>query len=157
VSTFLILLANAAGFAFLVIYVNLRIKKEIRSDKILERVNEELGSILGDINSATERNITLVEDRIKKLGDLIHQADGRLKLLKKSDDAQNNPAVKAYQELGRKPPVQAELPINEAEESNLRDKVMRYHREGMDSKLIAARLHVPEGEVELIISLGTGP
>lgn len=151
-----LILVNAAAFAFLYVYVTRRIRREIRSEEILNRVNEELGSILTDINHATERNVTLVEDRIRRLGELIEKADGRIKLLTKKEEVESTSAMKAYQELGKHPPVQAELPIEEAKEDSLREKILRYHREGVEPRLIASRLHVPEGEVELIISLGKG-
>jgi hypothetical protein len=57
-----------------------RFSKIFSTDDIIENTRTELNRMIGDVNRNTERNITLIEDRIKELKKIIAEADKRMAL-----------------------------------------------------------------------------
>jgi hypothetical protein len=82
---------TVSGICLLAIYsvyflLNKKISKILDSEKILSRVDDEVNNLILDLNQTTERNILLVEDRIKKLSELIKDSDKSILLLNRELD-----------------------------------------------------------------------
>lgn len=67
--------------AFLVL--NRSIRTRTSQQSALDEIKREVGAVITELNQTTERNIELIEDRIHRLDELIRQADGRLRALKR--------------------------------------------------------------------------
>jgi hypothetical protein len=68
--------------------------KIFSTNDIIENTRSELNKMILDINRNTERDITLIEDRIKTLKDIIAEADKRIALAKSEAERKN--VVAAY-------------------------------------------------------------
>ncbi len=163
-STGIILTLNIVGWILFIIIQRAVIKRTVRPRKILLDIEAELDSILTDLNGTTERNIRLIEDTVLKLKQEIRNADGRLKLLQ-GEGEKISRANSEYSHLAsRKPitiqvveeneePETASIVPEPKEEESVNQQIVRLYRQGLESRLIAARVGKPLGEVELIISL----
>lgn len=60
----------------------IRFKKIFTTDEIIEKTREELNQMLADVNRNAERNITLIEDKIRELKSVAAEADRRLSVYK---------------------------------------------------------------------------
>lgn len=80
----LILLAvNFGGFVIIYLLLKKRIDRAFASTELLRQVESEIDAVITELNRTTERNITLLEEKIRHLGDLLGKADLRLTLMKK--------------------------------------------------------------------------
>ena len=61
----------------------LRFKKIFSTDDILNRTRTELNEMLNDINRNADRNITLIDERLRQLKAVSAEADRHLEILKK--------------------------------------------------------------------------
>ncbi len=59
-----------------------RFRKIFSTDDIVEKTRQELNNMMMEINRNAERNVTLLEDRIQKLKDIIADTDKHIELLK---------------------------------------------------------------------------
>ena len=163
----------------ILIYFLLRreIRRSFSSNELFRQVESEVESVITELNRTTERNITLIEDKIRQLSQLIRQADHRMTLMQKERESGKDrgmeqepppPKPPVYTRPVRSdPPKQPDLPIDlsppavEPEPGLLpekrltrREQVMLYHRQGLERTIIASRLGITLGEVDLIVSLG---
>lgn len=76
-----IVIALAVFNIFAWIIILIRFKKLFSTDDIIADTKESCNSILKDLNSNVDRNITLIDRRIETLASLIKDADKRIKLL----------------------------------------------------------------------------
>ncbi|MFW5784004.1 MAG: hypothetical protein ACOCY8_05755, partial [Spirochaetota bacterium] len=67
--------------AYLVLNRNIRTRTSQQT--ALDEIKREVGAIITELNSTTERNIELIEDRIASLERLIEQADKRVGVLRR--------------------------------------------------------------------------
>ena len=98
------------------------------------------------MNKTADRNIQLIEDRINNLKNLVEQADKRITVLNKEQKIKIEP-VKIKQ---------PEVSINAVKipkKLSFREQVLEMHLQGIEPKVIAAKMEANVGEVELIISL----
>ena len=70
--------------AVIYIFLRRRIDKLTDPDRITDSLAGDLDIILSEINQATERNILVIEDKIKELEGIIETAEKRITLLKKT-------------------------------------------------------------------------
>ena len=70
--------------AIIYIFLRRRIDRLTDPDRISTSLAGDLDIILSEINQATERNILVIEDKIKELEDIIETAEKRITLLKKT-------------------------------------------------------------------------
>lgn len=64
------------------IILAIRFKKIFSTEEIIEKTRDELNKMLGDVNRNAERNITLIEEKIKQLKAVSAEADRRLAVVK---------------------------------------------------------------------------
>lgn len=60
----------------------IRFDKKFSTEAVIEKTRAELNRLLMDINRNAERNISLIEDRIKKLKEAVSEADSHLEIMK---------------------------------------------------------------------------
>jgi DNA-binding NarL/FixJ family response regulator len=155
----LIVALFAGGYLAVYLLLKRKLARALSAAAILGEVREEVNRILVELNQTTNRNITLIEDRIRSLNELLGKADKRLALLAREAEKQDL-AARLYSELSsRRPappeatPVPATPPAEEREGADRNEEVVRLARSGLGPALIARRLGITLGEVELIISL----
>lgn len=73
-----------AGLVYILLVKKMH--KERSSAAITEQVRAEIDRMIVDLNQTADRNIGLIEQRLKSLGDLIKEADHRISLLQKQAD-----------------------------------------------------------------------
>jgi len=175
----LFILAGITVPGLILIYFLLRreIRRSFSSNELLRQVESDVESVITELNRTTDRNITLIEDKIRQLSQLIRQADHRITLMQKEREHQKE-SGREQEPASLKPlvyarpvrsvsPKQADLPMESASEVSVpadslfsekkltrREQVMVYHRQGLDRTIIASKLGITLGEVDLIVSLG---
>lgn len=175
----LFILAGLTVPGLVLIYFLLRreIRRSFSSNELLRQVESEVESVITELNRTTERNITLIEDKIRHLSQLVKKADHRITLMQKEIDHEKDPGTEREsaslkplvytRPVRSEPPKQVDLPMEPSPEvsppaTNLftekkltrREQVMVYHRQGLDRTIIASKLGITLGEVDLIVSLG---
>ncbi len=138
--------------ALVILLLYLKLSREIRNaisyDHVLDEVRRDVEDLIVQINQATERNISLVEDRIKKINSLLALADKRITLLERD-------TIPRYTEIKR-PVIPDVAQARSNQKVSKKEQVLELHRNGFSSGIIAAKAGISIGEVELIISLSSG-
>jgi hypothetical protein len=156
-----LLIASLIVAGYLVVYLVLkrRLARALNAAAILGQVREEVNRILVELNQTTNRNITLIEDRIGALNEILAKADKKLALLQREAEKQDL-ASRLYSELSARRPMPSEEPPapepppeQAPERADRQEEVVRLARSGLSPSLISRRLGITLGEVELIISL----
>jgi hypothetical protein len=159
--TLLLLAAAAAGYAVVYFLLKRRIARSLAAATVLREVREEVNRILVELNQTTHRNVSLLEDRIAALAELLGKADKKIALVRREAEKQEL-AGKLYSGLaGRRlaepaEPAEAAAPGAQAgqpEEPDRQAQAVRLAQAGLSPSLISRRLGLPLGEVELILSL----
>jgi hypothetical protein len=165
----LIIAVNAAVWLF----VYFRFRTKCSPEAVLYGIRDEVASFLRDIRGEVEQDITLIDDRIQSLRDLIKESDGRIVLLdtelKKReieklvlDRIQNKPpvaepAVTAGAGTGE-PPVKIPDAVKTDEpavpKKSVREQVIEFASSGLAPEFIAQKLSISITEVQLFIELG---
>ena len=158
VLTILILLAVEIG-GLLVIYAVLRerVRQGTSAAAQSRELRDEVSRLVVELNQTTDRNIALVEDGIARLNEVLARADKKIGLLRRESE-KHDVGVQVYSRLaeGRDSVGQPHPSPAEAEDAGAVDaheRVLEFARGGFAPSLIAARVGIPLGEVELIISL----
>jgi len=145
---------NAGVLALMFIYFNRKIAKRLAEQALIERVRSEVGDIIVELNRTTERNVGLVEDRIRDLKETLDSADKRLVLIQREAEKREM-STQVYTHLQRRP-----VPRTEDQSKDRKtlpaEEILDLHHKGISSELIANKLGTTVGEVELVISLQTG-
>ena len=158
-----LLLSVAINFVLLLgafVYFKAKISSILSGDRVLNDLRDEVNHLVVELNSTTERNLGLVEERITKLQDLIRDADKKILLLSRERE-KHRLSTEVYDRLKRTVPLvskpQEPNTIGKSTEHRLEKSaaeiVIDLHRKGFDPKLIASKTGSSLGEVELIISL----
>jgi hypothetical protein len=140
-----------------------RIARTLAAATVLREVREEVNRILVELNQTTHRNVSLLEDRVASLTELLARADKKIALARREAEKQEL-AEKLYSELaarrapsappkpGSPPAEPAQAPAPQSLQEAAADAV-RLAQAGLSPALIARRLALSLGEVELILSL----
>ncbi|MDR1947900.1 MAG: hypothetical protein LBQ38_00745 [Spirochaetaceae bacterium] len=86
------------GFSF--VFFLSYLKRRTGQERILAEFREEVDLIITDINDVTDRNVVLIEDRIKSLRSLLEKTDRRINTLGRELDRRSVREI-AYARLGR--------------------------------------------------------
>lgn len=164
-----LLLFNSGILLLMFLFFRRRIDRELSADRAIEKVRTEIGQLVAEMNRTTERNITLIEDRVRRVGAEIDRADRSLSALTRVRETTER-SVETYNELGRirKPEAkiepqqirpqevpEAEVPPERpAERRTMRDSAVDLHSQGVPVDEIASRLGGTIAEIELMVGLG---
>ena len=158
--------AMAGGF----LYLRNRIEKAVSSEEWISRIRDEIDELVLEMNQTAERNVALLEDRIKAMEALLAEADKRLLLMQKETE-KTDLSRQVYTHLKKSavipkvplPPsdgiqlslAEEEREMEKKEPLSLKDQVMSLYGQGFSSEIISQKLHSSIAEVDLIISLHT--
>ena len=126
-----------AGLAGLYLVLRRRIDRNAQGAGELPQLRSQVAALIVELNGTAERNISLLEDRIRQLDELLRKADRRSGEPRRADRHGNA--------------LEQPLPAGSAQEREA--QVMRLRRLGFTSAVIADRLATSKGEVELIVNL----
>jgi hypothetical protein len=96
--TLLLLAAVAAGYAVVYFVLKKKIARTLAAATVLREVREEVNRILVELNQTTHRNVTLLEDRIASLAELLAKTDKKIALASREAEKQDL-ADRLYTEL----------------------------------------------------------
>lgn len=154
----------------LLVWVKYKIRNYLGSASETERVRREMAALVMELDASADRNISILEDRMAALKEMLGQADKRIAALDKELSNRKKEAA-VYDSLGRFsgariPPASQPEPEKESAipfirfsekplpiEESFADKVLSLFKRGFSSDIIAARLDATMAEVDLVISL----
>jgi len=157
---------------FLILWTRASVRRFLGSDEELDRVRREIGALIIELDSSADRNVTVLEDRLSALKELLAEADKRIAVLGQ-ERTRRQPDDTVYDRLGRTtesrqvqstesrptPSTEPLVPFIRFSEKPLpieepfADKVVSLARRGFSSDIIAARLGVTMTEVDLVLSM----
>jgi hypothetical protein len=105
--------------------------------------------IIVELNSTTDRNITLLEDKVQRLEALLEQADKKIGILRREIE-KHELTSKVYSDLAH-----SRKGVQEAKEQDRRTQVLNLHRQGISKGAIAKRLGITLAEIDLIITIAS--
>ncbi|MDR2659277.1 MAG: hypothetical protein LBC27_04730 [Spirochaetaceae bacterium] len=162
------LIISVASFFLLFFYV----KRRTAVDRIAPETRREVAQIINEIDRITDRDSTLIEDRVNKLKLLLEDIDRRIaaretllnnykaaeETQKKLNDEKKEAVVEAYRELGKKKFAvsQKTSTINETADAGERERISQVAEmsaAGTPPYEIAKRLHITINEVEMALFL----
>ena len=138
-----------AGYFIVYLILKAKVNKSVDPAAILESIREEVDRIIVELNSTTDRNITLLEDKVQSLTSLLEQADKKIGILKREIE-KHELSGKVYSELAR-----SGQRVQQPEEQDRRAQVLNLHKQGISASAIAKRLGITLAEIELILSLAS--
>jgi len=166
---FVLVAVNVAGYALVYLALRSRLARTTSAREQIGEIADEVNRLVVDLNQTTDRNIALIEDRIRQLSDMLARADKKMSLFKKESE-RHDAGAQIYSRI-REPKVPSaeasgEVPSGAAPETPdtgethatahalpTRDQIVSLYRAGFSASLIASRVGVPLGEVELTIAL----
>jgi IS30 family transposase len=146
-----------AGYFVIYLILKARLKKSMDPKSVLASIREEIDRIIVELNSTTDRNITLMEDKVQVLTELLDRADRKIGVLKREIE-KHEMSGKVYSELAAhaqqtQHAQKAEKQNQEPVEEDLRTQVLNLHGEGISASAIAKRLGITLAAIDLILSL----
>lgn len=147
------LLLNVIFCTIVYLVLKRKFEREMNPDTVLRQIRNEVNELIIELNQTTERNVSLIEERINQLNRSIEESDKRITLLKKEAE-QREDSEKVYSHLNPRIIVKDQQPLKK--ELTKREQVLDLYGKGIDPKIIASKLDVTIGEIELIVSLGNG-
>lgn len=165
----ILLILMGTGF----FYLKLRVDKVVSGEEWIRKIRDEIDQLILEMNQTAERNVALLENRVKALRELLDEADKKLQIMQKESE-KSDLSRQVYSHLKKQSPVtspnespsgepfdEISLGDTEKQESNddgrpLKDRVMDLYEQGFGAELISQRLGASISEVDLIINLRTG-
>lgn len=157
------------------LYLRGRIHQELNATTLLKDVQDEVDGMVRELNLTAERNIGLLEARIEEMELLLVQADQKVLLLSRELErrdrsaevyTQLRPLAEAPAPVEATPPpapvvsdpepvVEWKPPVAEGDlrPRSLKERVLAFRDQGLDTATIASATGATRGEVELILSL----
>jgi len=154
-----------------------KFERDMKTDGTFKKLKNEISSMVTDINGVTERNILLIEDKIRTMNDLIDRARKLVNVLKKEGERQAlsnhvytelskfrpfNPALENTdsepEHIDRQSDNQESFGITGSERAgsqslSIQERVLVLFRKGESIEQIASALGISRGEAGLIISI----
>lgn len=178
VAQFLLLAAiEVAGLFAIWFLIRARVRRYLEIDELLGGVREEARSLVLELNETADRNVSLVEDRMAALRELLGEADRRILVATRESAARQNER-EVYAKLNKRRPIVPEEPITLSlgtegrgtEESRQspevstpergvvpgptkREEALELYRRGFSADLIAARTGATVAEIELLVEM----
>ena len=158
----------------LMCFLYFRIKKQFSPEAYKDLMQKRMNSILMDFNLQTDQAITILEDKMNELKNLILDADGRFNALSRKlqviDEMKNIDRVVVNKESSEKTVKEFAQPVSKeiVEEKNkvviyqghedlakkdefTRRRIVEMSKSGWANDYIAQKLTIPLAEVELIL------
>jgi len=177
--TYLMFIVFSALMAFLFFYFKWYIKKRTSVSEQLEEYRTEVIKLNAEIDRITDRDSQLIEDRVKKLKELLEEADRRVsvyaKELEKSrrgealytslgrgiraalkteeEPAQSAPQLSSVRPQNLASPAKEEPPSKPPSKRQIRSSIDQLLNEGLSPEQVASRLDISIAEVNLAINL----
>jgi len=159
-----------------------KLERDMQTRGTFKKLKNEINDMLTDINGATERNILLIEDKIRTMSSLINRGDKLASVLKKEKEKQRL-SGRIYSDLGKSRSLNLVLEnandeftengrIVDVERSDkqkvfeisnservdfqslsTQEKILVLFRKGESVERIASVLGISRGEIELTISI----
>jgi hypothetical protein len=142
-----------------------RVRKNLEVDILIGKLKAEIGQMVTELNGSAERNIELLENRIRTATELVEKAVKTAGVLEKEKVKQES-ADRVYTSLARSRPLSIDVEVHPVPADNielpdtsdfdslpLREKALVLYRRGEDIDFIGEKLSMSRGEVDLIISL----
>ena len=130
---FVLFTLQVVGLAVLYLVLRRYLDRKLRRFDEAPELRSQVAALTAEMNAAAERNVTLLEDRIRRLDESLREADRG-----------------ASQ---RVPEGRHAAPAAAGGAGERQARVMRLRRLGFSSAVIADRLATSQGEVELILNL----
>lgn len=162
----------AGGF----LYLKNKIERAITSEEWISKIRDEIDELVLEMNQTAERNVALLENRIKTLEKLLENADKKMLIMQKESE-KSDLSRQVYSHLKKSAVLPAEeltpsqqyphsqglqLSLEEEEKKyeqdkpvTLKDSVMSLYGQGFSADIISQKLQASIAEVYLIISLHT--
>lgn len=173
----IMLVLMAGGF----LYLKIRVDKVVSGEEWIRKIRDEIDQLVLEMNQTAERNVALLENRVKALQKLLDEADKKLIVMQKESE-KTDLSRQVYTHLkkqqippsvdkGGKSSDEENLTLFDdlspsgsskpsvsvkKEESSLKDKVIDLYSQGFSSEIISQKLKASISEVDLIINLNTG-
>lgn len=141
-----------AGYVVIYWILKKRISRVMDPSSVLREIRGEVDRIIVELNQTTDRNISLVEDRIRRVSEMLEQADRRIGLLRRESEKQEM-ATRVYTELKRGAGQDAPAAPPVGSRAEARSQVVGLHEQGISASMIARQLGLTLAEIELILSL----
>jgi len=150
-----------AGYVVIYFLLKNRVSRVLDPASVLREIRGEVDRIIVELNQTTDRNVSLVEDRIRRISELLEQADKKIGLLRRESEKQEV-ASRVYSELkgrtlsvpGARGRAREEPPAGgEGGREQARARAVALHAQGISPSMIARELGLTLGEIELILSL----
>lgn len=170
----IILILMAGGF----IYLKIKVDKVVSGEEWIRKIRDEIDQLILEMNQTAERNVALLENRVKALQDLLDEADKKLVIMQKEAEksdlsrqvyshlkkqtvvprqtGKDEPGLFDEISLESPEPPQKEKAANSEDSRPLKERVMDLYEQGFGAELISQRLGASISEVDLIINLRTG-
>ena len=113
--SFLALLAvDILGLAGIFFYLKAKIKRALELDSLLDSIRKEVRALNIELNETTDRNISLIEDRMKSLHELLDEADRRMGVVKR-ELSRHETEREVYNHLGKRAQSAQGMPSRSSE------------------------------------------
>ena len=158
-------------FAFL--YLKNFVRRRTSLDYILGHLQEEVNQLEADIDQKTEQDLLLLEEKISALRDICAEAEKRIivynnELDKREKETKtftriNKAPLSERIEVARQEPPPAEKPVQQQisfskeplkiKKPPIKDRIAELHKAGVSQELIAKKLGLKKGEIDLYFNL----
>ena len=162
-------------FAFL--YLKNFVRRRTSLDYILGHLQEEVSQLEADIDQKTEQDLQLLEEKIHALREICAEAERRIlvyhnELEKREKETQtltkiNKIPLSERIELASQAPPPAEKPVQQQinfskepltlKKPPIKDRIAELHKAGFSQEIIAKKLGLKKGEIDLYFRLAEKP
>ena len=144
----------------------IRLKDRFSSARILGDIRSEIDRLIMDLGRETDRDVAILEDRIRGLRELMNEADRRILLADREESKRKTlPEIPAPEVTPEQTPEQTEpviiytKPRISRRESQIepeipvRERAIQMARKDISPEIIAKTLGISQGEVDLILTM----
>ena len=137
-----------------------KIERERSGPEVLKQIRSEVDQMIVELNQTADRNIGLLEQRIRSLNELLEQTDRKIKVLQRETDRHRR-STETYSSIRPRTaavpsaagPEKTKQPPAEEKPKTKREQVLALYNQGISADLIASRVDSTVAEVEMIISI----
>ena len=110
----LLLVLNFVAFAVLAYLLIRKIRRELDTKEIIDKIRDEVNGLIVELNQTTDRNIGIVEERIGRLRSLVDEADKKIQLVDR-ELQKHDVGIDVYQKLRASAEKRRESPAEESQ------------------------------------------